>query len=437
MIISLRTTIWKSLKFISSLYFSISLFLLLAIVSMLGTFIEQEQSLDYYKFHYPINKPFLFIITWKKIILLGLNHMYSTYWFFSLLLLFFSSLLICTLSTQLPILKNSRQWKFLYNQDSLKKKNIFYRFTSVSLVSLIYLLNTNNYYVFHKGKGIYAYKGLFGRIAPIFVHISIVITFIGFLLRVSSGFVVQELVPNGELFHSQNIVTSGYLSYIPSSRIGKVNDFFITFNNDKSIQQFYSNISLINNRGQLLSSKYIHVNSPIKFKGLTIYQTDWKLNALRIQIGKSKFVAKNLIKIKLNNSTANTSWSCDLILDQSHKVSIIIPNLSDDLLIYNKDGLLIKSTTYGKWVVLYGVPIIFKDLIVSTGLQMKIDPGLSISYLGFLILMLSIIISYISYSQIWVNQESIFINLSGKTSRSLLFYEEEMVKIYKNIRNLS
>lgn len=118
----LKNFMWNSLKFMSSLYFSISLFLLLASVSVLGTVIEQEQSIDYYKSHYPLNRPVLFFMTWKRISWLGLDHMYSTYWFFAILFLFFLSLLICTFSTQLPILQYSRQWSFLYSKKSLEKK---------------------------------------------------------------------------------------------------------------------------------------------------------------------------------------------------------------------------------------------------------------------------------------------------------------------------
>lgn len=432
----LRSMLWNMSKFISNLYFSISLFLLLALISILGTVIEQDQSLDYYKLHYPVDRPVMMLLTWKKILLFGLNHMYSTHWFLSLLFLFFLSLLICTLSTQLPILKYSKQWSFLYNKESLEKKNICYKLQSRSFIHLIYLLNINNYFVFHKGKGIYAYKGLLGRISPIFVHISIIITFIGFILRMTSGLVVQEVIASGELFHLQNMVTSGRLSAMPYNLVGNVHDFFVTFNEDKSIQQFFSNISLLDNKKNVIATKYIWVNSPMKFKGLTIYQTDWQINALRVQVGPDKFLEKKLKKINVDSSASDNSWACNLLLDKTCQVFIVIPNLCDSLLVYDKGGSLIASTIYGKWVIIYGVPVLFKDLVVSTGLQIKIDPGLLISYLGFFILMISIVASYMSYSQIWANQNINSINLSGITNRALLSFEDEINGMYKKMRCL-
>ena len=427
----LKSMLWNSLKFVSNLYFSISLFLLLAFVSILGTVIEQEQSLDYYKLHYPISNPVMSFVTWKRIMFWGLNHMYSTYWFFFLLFLFFLSLFVCTLSTQLPILKYSRQWSFLYSQEALENKSSFYKLKSKSFINLIYILNRNNYYVFHKGKGVYAYKGLLGRISPIFVHISIILTFIGFMLRMTNGFVAQEIVPSGEIFHVQNIIASGSLSAVPHSILGKVNDFFITFNDDKSIKQFFSNISLIDNKGKILFDKYIYVNSPLKFKDITIYQTDWQINAVRIQIGMKKFVVKTLRKINNTNVATSPFWVCDLSLDKTHKVSDIMQDLFDNLLIYDKYGSLITSAKYGYWVTIYGVPVIFKDLITSTGLQIKTDPGMTLSYVGFLILMISIVTSYMSYSQVWANQQFDNINLGGNTNRALLAFENEMASIYR------
>ena len=119
---SFKSILWKGLKAISNLYFSIILLLFLAFISILGTVIEQDQSLDYYQLHYPVNQPVLHFFTWRKIIFCGLNHMYSTPWFLFLLLLFFCSLITCTFSTQLPILKYSKQWSFLYSQKSLEHK---------------------------------------------------------------------------------------------------------------------------------------------------------------------------------------------------------------------------------------------------------------------------------------------------------------------------
>lgn len=433
----IKSTVWYVFRLISSLSFSISLFLFLAMVSVLGTFIEQDQSLDYYQVHYPDSKPLLSFITCKTIIWLGLDHMYSTYWFYIILFLFFSSLLICTLSTQLPILKYSRQWSFLYSQEVLEKKSIYSKIRSLSFFNIIYLLTINNYYVFHKGKGLYGYKGLSGRIAPIFVHVSMVVSFIGFILRMTNGLVVQEIVPDSEIFHLQNTVTSGSFSSVPFNVVGKVDDFFVTFNKDKSVQQFFSSLTLMNNEKNIILNKYIWVNAPMKFKDLTIYQTDWQVNAIRVQIGKQKFIVKNLRQINIKSMGNTSAWSFDLSLDEKHKFSIVVPSLLDNVLVYNGQGLFVTNVAYGEWIILNGVPILFKDLITSTGLQIKTDPGIPISYIGFAILIISILASYVSYSQVWVSQNTNHLMLGGNTNRALLSFEDELFCICQQIKVLS
>jgi cytochrome c biogenesis protein ResB len=51
-------------------------------------------------------------------------------------------------------------------------------------------------------------------------------------------------------------------------------------------------------------------------------------------------------------------------------------------------------------------PITLLEIISSTGLQIKTDPGIPVIYLGFFLLMLSTLISYITYSQIWIIQKT-------------------------------
>ena len=44
------------------------------------------------------------------------------------------------------------------------------------------------------------------------------------------------------------------------------------------------------------------------------------------------------------------------------------------------------------------------ELITETGLQIKADPGIPFIFLGFLMLMLSTLISYFSFTQLWLMQ---------------------------------
>lgn len=48
------------------------------------------------------------------------------------------------------------------------------------------------------------------------------------------------------------------------------------------VSQFHSDLSLFGLNGKELMRKTISVNDPLRYNGITIYQTDWGLSALQI-----------------------------------------------------------------------------------------------------------------------------------------------------------
>ena len=76
-------------------------------------------------------------------------------------------------------------------------------------------------------------------------------------------------------------------------------------------------------------------------------------------------------------------------------------------------------------------PITLMDILSSTGLEIKADPGIVLIYLGFLFLMISTLISYITYSQIWIVQDRKKIFIGGNTTRATFDFELEFLKLVK------
>ena len=279
-----KTIVWNFFKKISNLNFSIFLLLLISSISILGTIIEQDESIDYYKKNYPINEMKLIEINWEIIQRFKLNQLYTNWFFITLLIIFCLSLIACTLSTQLPSLKHARRWKF---KKQISINNTLWQYRTpiiISPSSVIYFLNRTNYHAFHQEYYIYSYKGLLGRLAPIFVHISLISILGGSLLGLFTGISFQEMIPVGEVFHLKNIIKSGLISYIPDDLIGKINTFTIEYNTNQSIKQFYSNISILNKKKQVIKNQTISVNKPLYFREFTFYQTNWQLNRLKLKI---------------------------------------------------------------------------------------------------------------------------------------------------------
>ena len=76
-----------------------------------------------------------------------------------------------------------------------------------------------------------------------------------------------------------------------------------------------------------------------------------------------------------------------------------------------------------------GSELTVQDFITSTGLQIKSDPGINVVYFAFLLLMLSIYVSFFTYSQIWLLETAEGTLLGGNSNRAVLFFQQEFRKI--------
>merc|ERR1712127_623209 len=184
----------------------------------------------------------------------GLDHVYKTWWFITFIILFGLSLLTCTILQQLPSLKISRRCQFFRTSQQFQRLKITTKLNSNNFHELLFKIKENKYSVFHQKNIIYAYKGLIGRIAPIIVHFSMILILIGTIVGAVNGFKAQEIVPKTETFHIQNILSNGQFTLIPKVST-RINDFWITYTKQTTINQFYSDISILNIDGNEIDHK--------------------------------------------------------------------------------------------------------------------------------------------------------------------------------------
>nr|YP_009313408.1 Cytochrome c biogenesis protein ccs1 [Galaxaura rugosa]SCW21662.1 Cytochrome c biogenesis protein ccs1 [Galaxaura rugosa] len=416
-------------KTLSNLTFAIILLLIIALFSVTGTIIEQNKSLEYYQIKYPIsaNMQQAYIPTqlnWQIIKNYQLDQIYSSLPFLTLIIIFSISLILCTFSTQLPSLKYAKRWKF--RQASSKQHELYQQQYNhyITHSSIIYKLCQLKYYNFYQKQCIYSYKGLAGKIAPIFVHFSIILLLIGSLTSIFTSFYLQEMIPVGEHFNLQNTAQSGLFSKIPEELTGKVNDFSIEYYPNKSIKQFYSSVTMYNHKTDKVYKKLISVNDPMQFEGLTIYQTDWKIYGLRINID-NQIIQIPVTKLINNNQTY---WGTTFIAN-NQRYSIILSGLNNSIMCYDKNGQFLTQLTIDEKRDIDNITIQIKSILTSTGLQIKQDGGLYIVYSSFFLLIISIIISYFSYSQLWIITNMNSINISGKTNRGHIHFEYDLLQI--------
>lgn len=413
-------------KTLADLRFAIFILLVIALASGIGTIIQQDQTIEYYKLNYPIANRLFGFLSWDLILKCGLDQVYRTPWFLGLILLFGISLLTCTIIQQIPSLKIARRCQFLRTSKQFSILENAKQLYKPELSQLVLKLQKEKYCVFQQRNILYCYKGLLGKIAPITVHLSMILILFGTIISSLTGFKAQEIIPKTETVHIQNILTMGPFSTIPKTS-ARINDFWITYSKKNTVNQFYSDLSIMDNFGHEKKQNTIYVNSPAKYNGITYYQTDWNLLGLRIKLDNDNIFQYPLISIMNERNKLWISWiSTTKALDDG--VTIVLNDLQGYCSIYDRSGLFLGNLELNE-AFSFSFPLTLIDILSSTGLQIKMDPGIVFIYAGFGFLMVSTLLSYLTYSQVWVVQEAKNTFIGGNTTRAKFEFKREFLKL--------
>jgi cytochrome c biogenesis protein len=439
----------KILNLFIDLRFAIIIFIIIAITSSIGSFIEQDESEIFYKENY--SRPVYGFLDSQFILYLGLDHLYRTWWFIILLIFLSISLIACTFTRQFPLLKNSKDY-FFKNFKVFKlveiKQNQVYSFSFFSKLKNFYYLKelillkitSFNYYLYQKKNVTYAYKGLLGRISPILVHISLLLLLFGACLGAIQNFKAQEIIPKGENIHIQNPIKVGFFTKIPKLNI-RVNDFWIEYEN-KKIHQFYSNLSILNNCGKEYKEQTISVNNPLRYKNIDIYQSDWNLNAIRaysfFQSKENKYLKEYPVYSLNKNNKLWITWIENAnpveknqtnSLKQSY--TLLFDKLEDSFLVYDDNGKYLR-----KQKLLEEKEFCVSEILSSTGLLIKYDPSIFIIYSAFFGLITTTFLSYLPYIQLWVICKKKASWLISYSNRGTIQFEIQFENIIREIEKI-
>ncbi|KAI9131515.1 cytochrome c biogenesis protein [Acaryochloris sp. CCMEE 5410] len=418
---------------LADLRLAIVLLLAIALFSISGTVIEQGQSLEFYQANYPEDPALFGFLTWKVLVTIGLDHVYATWWFLSLLILFGTSLTACTFMRQLPALKAARSWKFYKKPRQFGKLALSTTLDPDQKSSLLKALVKNRYKVFEEDQSIYARKGMTGRIGPIIVHASMILILLGSIWGSLTGFMAQEMIPSGTTAKVSNIVKSGPWSgaQIPKDWAVQVNRFWIDYTPEGQIDQFYSDLSIVDEEKNELDRQTIHVNQPLKHKGVTLYQADWSIAGVRVQLNNSPILQLPMAPLEAAGGRIWGTW-VPTKPDLSAGVTLLTTDLQGTVVVYDESGKLVSTVRTGMSTDVNDISLKLVELVGSTGLQIKSDPGIPWIYAGFGLLMIGVIMSYVSHSQIWLLTADDQLYVGGRTNRALLTFERELVEMIES-----
>ncbi|XP_024974386.1 cytochrome c biogenesis protein CCS1, chloroplastic [Cynara cardunculus var. scolymus] len=430
----------RVLAFLANLPLALAEMFTVAGLMALGTAIDQGEVPEYYFQKYPEDNPILGFFTWRWILTLGFDHMFSSPVFLGTLILLGASLMACTYTTQIPMVKVARRWSFLHSANTIRKLEFAESLPKASIQDLGVVLSGVGYEVFMKGPSLYAFKGMAGRFAPIGVHLALLLIMSGGTLSATGSFRGSVTVPQGLNFVMGDVLgPNGFLS-TPTEAFNTevhVNRFSMDYYDSGEVSQFHTDLSLFDIDGKEVMRKTISVNDPLRYEGVTIYQTDWSISAL--QILKDDEGPFNLAVAPLTVNGDKKLYGSFLPIGNTGSpnvkgISMLLRDLQS-VVLYDSEGKFagVRRPNSKLPIEIDGTKIEIVDAIGSSGLDMKTDPGVPIVYAGFGALMLTTCISYLSHTQVWALQDGTTVVVGGKTNRAKIEFPEEMNRVLDRV----
>lgn len=460
--------IWDLL---SSVKFAIIIFTLIALTSIIGTVIEQRaepaKTIEFLSKIFGSSAP----TAYRIIDTLGFTDMYRSWWFLALLFLFSANLILCSID-RLP-----RIWKAvkepinpippdIFNSMPIKRETSLKGKTDKAKELVESALKKVGFkpsvYNDEAGMQIFAEKWKESRLGVYVTHFSIIIILIGSVIGIFFGF-------NGGLNLLEGTTSSvAYVEggkAIPLGFTIRCDDFEVLFyEGTDTPKEFKSWLTVIEN-GKEVMKKEIEVNVPLRYKGITFYQSSYGFNPTKDSLFKftvrSKDGKKEDVQIKFEESFVIPGTNIKGIVKDFSPALGMDP--SGRLFTYaemmNNPAVLIEFTEndkkiHSQWVlkrypqtwkitderdINLGI-VEFHDLWGSqfTGLQVRKDPGVWIVYLGCLIMGIGLYAAFfMSHQRVWVrlkeDKNSVKISIAASTNKNRAALEQKIDKLIKLI----
>ncbi|MBF0451974.1 MAG: cytochrome c biogenesis protein ResB [Candidatus Magnetomorum sp.] len=261
--------------FFASVKLSVFLLLTLAVVSIIGTIIPQEQSIAYYKSAYGE-------LWGTSITLSGINDTYHSLWYRLLMGLLSINIIVCSID------RLKATWSIIFPQNYTVKPSRFQNRkdrkafdvneTESQLRTLISqhwskhlshceLRSTNSGFYF------YGEKGRKTRVGVYAVHMSVLLLILGGIIGSFWGFEGYIQLPEGQ---SSNHIELGDNHHIELPFSIQCDDFSVSFYENGAPSEYKSILSLKRNDQTLLTQSIV-VNQPLRYEGFNIYQSSYGL----------------------------------------------------------------------------------------------------------------------------------------------------------------
>ena len=415
---------------ISDLRVAIVLLLVIASTSGVGTAIPQREPAElYHRLYDP--QPWLGLLNADGVLALQLDHVYSSGWFLGLLAWLALALLLCSWRRQWPALQAALRWIDYSSPRQLSKLSVAETLSTdtpkTSLDRLAGLLQSQGWQIQRHDDRLAARKGLLGRVGPLLVHAGMVVLMLGAAWGALGGQRAEQYLAPGRSLELMDSRGSSQLTLA-------LDHFSIQRDPAGRPEQFTSQLRILEgdgSGGSLLKQAEISVNHPLRFQGVTLYQADWALATISLQLGKSP-----LLELPLQSFPQLGEQIWGIVLptrpDGSEPVLLSLGSEQGPVEIYGADGIsLARLAPGGPAVDVKGLPIRVESVLPASGILLKRDPGVPLVYTGFAIALAGGGLSLLATRQLWAIAEQPAgqagqLHVAGLCNRNLTGFAAEL-----------
>lgn len=410
-----RSALLRGLALLSDLRLAIVLLLAIALASTIGTAIPQGEEAGFYLERYDAH-PWLGLLKGSAVLGLGLDHLYTSSWFLVLLAWLSLALLLCSLRRQWPALQAGLRWIDYRQPRQLSKLAIALSRDSddgpAALDRLDVLLRQRGWAVRRQDSRLAARRGLLGRVGPLLVHAGMVVFIAGAVVGAFGGQRLERFLAPG---HSLELIS-------PRGGPGlelALEAFSIDRDPQGRPEQYTSELLLRDQPGDPGQPARVSVNHPLRHRGITVYQADWGLARVGLQLGRSPVLP---LPLQTLPQLGEQVWGLVLPTRPDGSLPVLLTLRSElgPAEVFGADGQRLGLLAVGgEPVEVEGLPLRLREVLPASGLLIKRDPGVPLVYGGFAVLLAGGVLSLIATRQLWAIADGDRLHVGGLCNRDL------------------
>jgi len=359
----------------------------------------------------------------------GLDDVYHTPWFYTLVILFALNLTLCTFRRFLRLLKTRKETP-LPDEEVLKKKAMNMMVTNHDSDFIIDIVKKRYRMTHTDGQGAIFEKGVLSRYGSLIIHCGIIITLMGSFIGLLYGYKGFVVLRKGEI-KDHMVVGGRHEKRHPLGFSIRCKDFAVSFYPGGEPKDYVTTLEIIDN-SRFVMEKPVRVNHPLSYKGLRFYQATYGNEAsFLFTIGGEKILLREREVYRRDNLSLMVVRFARQIHDFGPGVLIAYLDGAEPKTVW-----FLKDVKKMKEQTLSGVPVRLDDIADDffTGLEVSRDPGVGIVWTGFACILFGLFVHFFMYHRnIYLRKTADGMLVAGVCGKNPEGFRKEFSQLEKEI----